>query len=280
MKIAVIGTGMVGGQVASWFKDCLTYDTEKQSDTWDECLRADCFFLCLPTPYVEGKEYDLSYLEDTIAKIPDNKLIVLKSTLNPGTTDYFQDKYPNKLFMFSPEFLTELSAEDDFRRPDMQILGITHQSEHLATKVMLLLPPAPCMRIVSAVDAEWVKKIRNAYYATKVIFFNEVHDIVKAIPSSHYETIRSVIVEDPNVGNSHSFVKHKGYRGFGGKCLPKDLYSLIEFADKIGIEVDLLKRVKKINYKLHEDNSNRTQGLYRESSDEETGKNIQQCHGN
>ena len=172
MKIVIIGIGMVGSAVKAWFPDALTYDTKKQSNTWEECLNADCFFVCVPSPYVEGG-YDLSYLEEAIAKIPDGKLVVIKSTVNPGTTDYFQAKYPNKRFMFNPEFLTELSAKEDFLHPDMQILGVGKESYEEASKVILTLPPAPVMRIVYLIDAEWVKKVRNSYYSMKVVFFNQ-----------------------------------------------------------------------------------------------------------
>ena len=249
MKICVVGIGMVGSQVKAWFKDALTYDTEKQSNTWEECLNADCFFVCVPTPYKENKEYDLSYLEEAVSKIPDGKIVVIKSTVNPGTTDRLQNKYPNKKFMFNPEFLTELSAKEDFFHPDMQILGIGKESYDLASKIMLMLPPAPVMRVVSLIDAEWIKKIRNAFYATKVIFFNQMYDIIDKTEMSDYETIRSIVVEDPRIGNSHSFIFHKNYRGFGGACLPKDTYSLIDFA-KDKSPSKLLEVVKNINLKL------------------------------
>lgn len=264
MKICVIGIGMVGSQVASWFKDCLTYDTGKQSDTWEKCSSADCFFVAVPTPYKEGEEYDLSYLEDAISKIPDNKIVIIKSTVNPGTTDYFQNKYPNKKFMFNPEFLTELSAKEDFFHPDMQILGVSKESYNLASKIMLMLPPAKTMRIVSLVDAEWVKKIRNSFYSTKVIFFNQIYDIVQKTVGD-YETIRSIMVEDPKIGNSHSFIFHKGYRGFGGHCLPKDTYSLIDFAKKVDAPSKLLETVKELNQQ-YADSNNRVSGLHRKTS--------------
>ena len=112
----------------------------------------------------------------------------------------------------------------------MQIIGVSKESYHLATKIMLMLPPAPEMRVVSLIDAEWVKKIRNAFYSTKVVFFNQIYDIVKKSEPAHYETIRSVVIKDPRIGNSHSFIHHKGYRGYGGACLPKDMDSLIEFS--------------------------------------------------
>ena len=270
MKICVIGIGMVGSQVKAWFREALTFDTKKQSNTWDECSIADCFFVCVPTPYKENQEYDLSYLEEAVAKIPDGKIVVIKSTVNPGTTDYFQQKYPNKKFMFNPEFLTELSAKEDFFHPDMQILGVGKESYELASKIMLMLPPAEVMRVVSLVDAEWVKKIRNAFYSTKVIFFNQIYDIVNKTEGD-YETIRSIVVEDPRIGNSHSFVFHNNYRGFGGACLPKDTYSLIDFAKKVEAPSCLLETVKELN-KQYENCTNGVNGIHRETPIQGTSK--------
>lgn len=246
-RIAVIGLGMVGSQVRKWFKDSLGYDIdpEKQSDSWEEVSKADCFFLCLPTPYKEGG-YDMSYLDETIAKIPDGKIIVIKSTVLPGTTDAFQDKYPNKTFIFNPEFLTELSAEKNFLFPDMQILGVPWQGYEYACEIMLMLPPAKVMRVVSPMDAEWIKMSRNAYYTTKVIFFNQLFDLMELNPPADFETVRSVLVEDPSIGNSHSFPFHKGGRGAGGKCLPKDIGALVDFAEEKGFE-GLLKKVRELN---------------------------------
>ena len=248
MKIAIYGIGMVGSQVASWFKDGLTYDIdpEKKTNTWEEVKEADVFFLCLPTPYKDDDEYDLSFLEEAIEKIPDGKTIVIKSTVNPGTTDRFARNYPDKIFLFNPEFLTELSAKEDFIHPDMQIIGVPHPHYAVASKIMLMLPPAPTMRIVSPIDAESVKKIRNSFYAMKVVFFNQIYDILEQTEAD-YETIRSIVVEDPRIGNSHSFIFHKGFRGYGGNCLPKDVNSLIDFAKKIGAPSELLETVKKLN---------------------------------
>lgn len=248
MKIAVIGLGVVGTEVKKWFKGSLGYDIDpkKQSDPWEEVSKADCFFICVPSPYKDGDEYDLSYLEESISKIPDGKIVVIKSTVNPGTTDYFQTKYPDKIFMFNPEFLTELSASEDFVHPDMQILGIPYQGYKYASQVMLMLPPAKVMRIVSPIDAEWIKKARNAYYAMKVVFFNQLYDLMKLVEPSDYETVRSVLVEDSHIGNSHSFPFHKGGRGAGGKCLVKDLNSLVDFAHKHNF-FGILDQVRELN---------------------------------
>lgn len=260
-KIGIIGShGMVGSQVRKWFEEkqkegkCSLFlsDKGKKIGSIEEVNKADIIFVAVPTPYKENDEYDLSILEEVISQIKDGKVVVIKSTVNPGTTDKFQEKYPGKIFMFNPEFLTELTAWEDFIRPDMQVLGIAESGYEYASAIIQILPRAHVMRIVSLIDAEWVKKIRNAYYSMKVIFFNQIFDIVSKTSPADYETIRSIIVEDPRIGNSHSFIFHKGYRGFSGPCLPKDTYSLIEFAKRVEASSELLEVVKKINKELTE----------------------------
>jgi len=256
--IAVFGTGMVGSQVVRWYEQfpefrVLSWSPSRSPEPSAQILNeAEWFFLCVPTPYVEGKEYDLTALEENIKRIPDGKLIIIKSTVNPGTTDFMQERYPNKIFMFNPEFLTELTAWEDFKDPDMQILGVPHQAYKFANEVIQTLPRSPIMSIVSPIDAEWIKKARNAFYATKVIFFNQLYDLMNET-TADYETIRQHMVQDPRIANSHSFIFHKNYRGFGGKCLPKDLYSLIGYGDRMSKETPLFDVVRELNKKyLHE----------------------------
>lgn len=249
-KIGVIGShGMVGTQVRKWFErngEVFCFDKGKNIGSIEELNKADVIFVCVPTPYMEDNEYDLSYVKEAIANIKDGKLVVIKSTVNPGTTDYFQTAYPNKVFLFSPEFLTELSAYEDFVKPDMQVLGVPYQAYEHASKIMLMLPPSPVMRIVSPIDAEWVKKLRNAFYALKVVFFNQMYDVVSQV-GGDYETVRSIVVEDPKIGNSHSLPFHKGGRGAGGACLPKDLNSLVDFIEHHGLSSPLLEKVRDLN---------------------------------
>jgi UDPglucose 6-dehydrogenase len=248
MTIGLYGVGMVGTQVKSWFEtqghEVLAYDKDKNLGSPEEANKADMIFVCVPSPYKEGNEYDLSIIDEVIAGIPDGKVVVIKSTVNPGTTDRYQEQYPNKTIVFNPEFLTEATAERDFFYPDMQVIGITDKGHEIASKLVSILPTAPITRVVSAIDAEWVKKIRNSFYAVKVIFFNQIYDIMQKA-GGDYETIRSIVVEDRMIGNSHSFVVHKGYRGFGNlkvsKCLPKDLFSLIDFANILGVDASLLQ---------------------------------------
>src|SRR3990167_6904724 len=95
--IGIVGShGMVGSQVRLWFekdREVLCYDKYKDIGSIEEVSKADIIFLCLPTPHKKNEGYDISSLEETIEKLPDGKVIVIKSTVNPGTTDSFQQKY-------------------------------------------------------------------------------------------------------------------------------------------------------------------------------------------
>ena len=58
---------------------------------------------------------------------------------------------------------------------------------------------------------------------------------------------------DKRIGRKHLKVLHKGYRGYGGKCLPKDIKALIKFADDQGVDLKLHKIVEEINNQLMKD---------------------------
>ena len=58
---------------------------------------------------------------------------------------------------------------------------------------------------------------------------------------------------DKRIGRTHLEVLHKGYRGYGGKCLPKDIKALIQYANLNGVDLVLHKTAEDINNKLMKD---------------------------
>ena len=167
----------------------------------------------------------------------------------PGTTQYFQDKYPQHKFLFNPEFLTELTADQDMNYPDRQIIGYTKQSYNVSKDVMHILPLAPYEKIMPSDEAELVKYYGNNWFAVKVIFANQMYDLCQKL-GVNYDRIMEATSVDKRIGPSHLTVVHKGYRGYGGKCIPKDIRAMIQFADKNGIDMSLLKEAEKVNNEL------------------------------
>jgi len=76
-----------------------------------------------------------------------------------------------------------------------------------------------------------------------------MYDLCKAL-GIDYEIVRECVAEDKRITPSHMDIFHGGYRGYGGKCLPKDTKSLITFADEHGVDLKLLKIVEDINSDL------------------------------
>jgi len=247
--VGIIGGGFVGSAVASFFGDAKIYDKFKTVDSWDEVIKRELIFVCVPTPYSEG--FDRSALDDVFAKIGGSgqtPIVVIKSTCVPGTTDYFQKQYPQLKILFNPEFLTQATAQEDFKNPDKQLVGFTEQSQGVAQSVLDILPNAPYKKILPATAAELVKYAVNSFYATKVIFGNILYDLAQAL-GVDYSEVKEAFASDKRITDSHFDVMHGGYRGYGGKCLPKDLLSLAELGKKKGVDVGLLEKVDEMNRK-------------------------------
>lgn len=246
---------MVGGSLYRSFPEAIPYDVVKYQQNKDKISQADIIFICVPTPYNE-QGHDLSMVYEAVENIKsEGKIIVIKSTVLPGTTTDLQVKYSQHKFLFNPEFLTESTADQDFKYPDRQLVGYTKQSYNVAGDLMELLPLAPFSRIMPAAEAELVKYYCNAWFATKVVFANQIYDVAKKL-GLDYDRIKEAAAADKRIGRSHLDVMHKGYRGYGGKCLPKDMRSLIKFAESLGLNPKLWKVVEEINGELTKDKVN------------------------
>ena len=246
--VSIIGSGgMVGGTLYKWFPEAKAYDKFKESpNTLEEAVQSDIVFVSIWLDENGRTEKDKQTLDEIVSKVPDGKVVVFKCTIVPGTTDYFQDKYPNKLFVHNPEFLSEATAQWDFENPPAQIIGCTQQSLKVAIKLLEILPKSPVQEIISARDAEMYKHLRNAYLAMKVIVFNQFHDACKAL-NVDYDTLRQVFIRDSWLGATHTQIWHKGFRGYGGKCLPKEVRCLLDEVEDAGIALPLFDLIEELN---------------------------------
>ncbi|MBI4138599.1 UDP-glucose/GDP-mannose dehydrogenase family protein [Candidatus Uhrbacteria bacterium] len=254
-RIAIMGTGMVGGALSRFFQvqniEAGLYDPPKGLDDVSVLAAADVIFVAVPTPhYLDGSGFDDSFLRAAVSAIPGSgKSIVLKSTMLPGTTDMLQNEFPQHRILFNPEFLTESKADHDMQYPTRQIVGFTAASRGDAERVLKLLPRAPFETIVPAKTAELVKCMGNSFYALKVAFANQMYDLCAKL-GVDYDEVKHCVTAEPWMGTHHWEVMHKGYRGYGGKCLPKDTRSTIQLGEANGVELSLLKQAEAYNNEL------------------------------
>lgn len=249
-----MGTGMVGGAMQRYLTkkgfEIIAYDPPKGLDDVVALGTADIIFICVPTPYDEARGgFDLSYVDAALALIPAGKIVVIKSTVLPGTTEKLQAQFPELKMLFSPEFLTEETADQDMSFPDRQIVGYTEKSFTVVADVLQILPLAPFERYMPATEAEMVKYFGNTWFSVKVVFANQMYDMCQKL-GVDYDTVRDGAAADKRIGRSHLEIFHKGSRGYGGKCLPKDTRALIQLGDRVGASMELLKAVEVINKAL------------------------------
>lgn len=251
----------MGGSVKHHFKEAKIWDKYVRTpNTLGEVLEQPIIFLCLPTPYKNIKKpwvrsgADISAILENIAKIPNGRTVVLKSTIPPGTTEYLHKKYPKLNILFNPEFLTAAYAREDFAFPDKQILGYTDKTtKRIAEELIPFLPRAQSL-ILPAVEAEMIKYMLNTYYANKVVFANQIYDVCQKV-GADYDRVKLGFTYDKRVNDSHFDIWHGDFRGYSGACLPKDTKTFIHFAKEQGVDLKLHKVVDKLNEQLIKDGS-------------------------
>ncbi len=262
-KLGIIGYGIVGQAVAYGFSqpeikdkyEIRYYDKYKETATLEEVVKMSEFiFICLPTPMkADESGIDLSIIEDSIAEITKitnatDKIIVIKSTVVPGTTASLGKKHPRSNFAFNPEFLTEANYLEDFINADRNIVGANNDliSRKLVALYRQRFPKTKIFQ-TDTTTAEMVKYMANAFLATKVIFANEMFDICQAL-GIKYEEVKGMVVADHRIFDSHLDVTTA--KGFGGKCFPKDVVALIGRAKELKVEPKLLETAWSINKKI------------------------------
>ncbi len=258
--IGIVGYGFVGQAVANGFKEknnILYYDKYKDTDSLEHVVESSEFiFVCLPTPFKEGKTgrgIDLSIMDENIAQIAQksqntDKIIIIKSTVVPGTTESYAKCFPNNHFAFNPEFLREAHYLDDFMNPDRTVIGVLNNQ--IGRKVNELYTtnfPDHLIFLTDPTTAEVVKYMANAFLAMKVMFANEFYDICQKLGISYNEA-KEMVIADRRIGPTHLDVTSE--RGFGGKCFPKDLIAIIEKAKELNVDVPLLELVEQRNREI------------------------------
>lgn len=255
-NIGIIGYGIVGQAVEHGFKDTnniLYYDKYKPSNPLEDVVKSSEFiFICLPTPYKEDR-IDLSIMNESIEKIAElskntNKIIIIKSTIIPGTTKGYSEQYPKCNFCFNPEFLTEANYLDDFVNPDRIVIGANNKET--GSRVTGLyrnrFPRVPIFN-TDLTTAETVKYAANCLLATKLMFANEIFDLCRAL-GVEYNDVKKMVIADRRIGESHLDVSED--RGFGGKCFPKDIVALLGVFEDMGVDASLLRTVWDKNLKI------------------------------
>jgi UDPglucose 6-dehydrogenase len=251
MKVGIIGLGFVGGSMFKSFKlkgiNCVGYDYYKKIGTFDEVSNTNILFLCLPTLFDKKRcTYNKDEIIKTLDKLKDYKgLIVLKSTIEPETTNILSRKYPHLKICHNPEFLTARTAFEDFHNQTHIVLGKGPNCDSIQELYDFYNTyyPKADISTCTALESESMKIFCNSFYASKVMLFNEYFLLCQK-NGSNFEKIKSLMLKNNWINPMHTDIPGPdGSLGFGGACFPKDTKALNEYMKNFGSENMILQSV-------------------------------------
>ena len=265
-RIGIIGRGFVGTAVEYGFSaqtGCeailKSYDINptKSPHSLEETVNeSDFIFLSVPTPSNTDGSMHLGILESALKDITEinkrkDNIILIRSTILPGTTSKLAKKFPKLNLVFNPEFLTERSAKFDFINQSRFILGGRKRNTGRVAELFRWRfgDSVPCIE-TNFETAEMIKYMNNCFFATKVSFMNEMKLIAEK-SKVDWDMAVEGFVRDGRIGHTHLGVPGPdGKRGFGGSCFPKDIQAMIQFGKELDLNTTTLKGAWETNLKV------------------------------
>lgn len=266
--ISVIGLGFVGGSMKKSFEIkgeyVIGYDKYKENtDSFEDCLKSDIAFLALPTIYDEDKmTYDKSAIHEVCNDLEKENyqgIVVIKSTVEPTTTEKLAEKY-NLKFVHNPEFLTAATAFEDFHNQTHIVLG---KSENIQDSDVDILKqfyeknyPDAEISICSSTESESMKSFVNCFYAVKIQFFNELYLLCNKM-GCNYDNVKDLMLKNKWINPMHTNVPGPdGKLSYGGYCFPKDTNALVEHMKREGVTCKVLEGTIQERNEMRDDNVN------------------------
>jgi UDPglucose 6-dehydrogenase len=245
MSAGIMGCGVVGG---SLLKACQAkgmevsgYDIAKpELGPFENLLSTDIIFLCLPTPTKEGVQTTAA-LQAAISRLHTalyDGVVVIKSTVLPGTTGGFEAQFPSMRFAHNPEFLTEANAYNDTLHQGTILIGGTAggRLEQIRAFWKTFDSTATIKMYPHPATTEMAKYMHNCMLAIKVGFCNDIYELCQKVKVHHEQTLDYNEVAEAaamlgKIGGNHTSVPGPdGKIGYGGMCFIKDTTALMELA--------------------------------------------------
>lgn len=253
MKIGIVGSGVVGSAISHGFgrlgHSVKAHDV--RLDTRIDVVReTEIVFVCVPTPQSEDGRADVSLVRAVIGQLLEEidyqGIVAIKSTVEPGATEALIREHPGRRICFVPEFLRERCAIVDFmENHDVCIIGTNDDRIFEIVKRAHGHYPK-CFVQLSPTEAEISKYYNNTYNAMLITFANAFYRICGKM-GADYTAVKDAITKRMVAGSYLDC--NSELRGFGGACLPKDTRAISAFAERAGLDMDILKAIISDNEK-------------------------------
>lgn len=221
---------------------------------------AEMTFVVVPTPSLESGAFDSSAVEKACAAIgevqADGHIVVVCSTVSPGTMDRLADRYDGIALglvpAYSPLFIALGSVIEDMRNPDFRLIGGSDYDAigRVAGVLQTLDPgysffhpeaaavkfPSSSLQLSSPIkamgfyEAEVCKLAVNAALVLKAAYANTIAMACQEVPGVDARVVLDAVGADRRIGRA--FLKPGAPPG--GPCLPRDTKALAHWLDSLG----------------------------------------------
>lgn len=241
LNIGLIGIGFVGSSMLKSFKEkdikVKAYDKFNNIyDKFNDCLNSNIIFLCLPTKFDETiNQYNKESIYEVCSDLSKNNyngLVVIKSTIETGTTEKISNKFSNLNIAHNPEFLTARTAYEDFHNQEHIVIGSalncdSKYIDNLYNFYNYYYPKAE-ISICTSNESESMKLFVNCFYSVKIQFFNEIFLLTEKINNCSFDKVVSLMIKNNWINPMHTQVPGPdGKLSYGGACFPKDTNALL-----------------------------------------------------
>ena len=219
MIISIVGLGFVGNAINESLKiknrnnelKIVVYDKFKDGGlgNLENCIYSDLMFLCLPTLYNYNKNgYDLDPIHENLKilnKLEYKGLIIIKSTILPGTTNKLVEEYENLNICHNPEFLTARTAKEDFLNQNHIIIGKSSRCKNIDLLINFYKKywQDVKMTICNSNESEAIKISCNSFYSVKIQFFNELY-IMCNKNNIDFQVLKKAMIDNGWINKMHT----------------------------------------------------------------------------
>jgi len=222
------------------------------TQTVEAVQHSDVVLITVGTPVDEKNVPNFTDLQESSHNVGQglkkNTLVILKSTISPGTTDNLVKpilEAESKLkagtdfgLAFMPETIKEGHAVYEFRTLPRIVGGVTERCANAAANVFSIFP-APVYVYEKTIVVEAAKLFMNIYRDVNISLANELAltceklgiDVVQAINAANIDPKTHLLT--PGL--------------VGGYCLPKDTYHLAYPSEKAGYSPCLIMLARQLN---------------------------------
>jgi len=276
MKIGFIGIGKLGlacAEVMATQHEVTGYDIyPRKSDKIriSDNLRGavvgqDIIFIAVQTPHdpvyggeqpithLKNKDFDYTkvtqVLQDVDAWAQPNQLVVLISTVLPGTTrKLLRPNITNARFVYNPYLIAMGSVEWDMVNPEMVIIGTedgttTGDARELIAFYKTIMQNDPRYEVGTWDEAECIKVFYNTFISAKIGLANMIQDVAMKQGNINVDVVTTALA------NSRMRIMGPKYMtaglGDAGPCHPRDNIALRYLAEELDLGYDWFDAIMK-----------------------------------